>query len=156
MKLIEEILHEVKKTEVNYITNIVVQYQDLEGENFFERMEFLRYILNILTEENNLYIVEDKVVPMKQWSWDLPIYFDTKYKFLQFDLRRVEDEKLSRNDPFTVECGSIWQRPVDGTVIQIQAIEGEILYSKTIGGPGLVSDILNRSILQMFWSKKKQ
>ncbi len=153
MKIIEDIIEEVNRAESFSNTNVIVHYQDIEGSNFFEKMEALRWALNALREEHNLALVEDTVVPKKFWQWNVPIYFDPKFKFLQFNLERVKEDSHSEAE-FKVECGSIWRRPVDGTVVEIQGIADKIIYVRVVDGPGLVSDTLNQSVLQMFWTKK--
>jgi hypothetical protein len=153
MKIIEDIVEEVRKTESDNTTNIILHYQDLEGDSFFEKMDALRWVLNVLYENHNLVLVEEKVVPTKYWAWDMPIYFDPKFHFLQFDLKRFKDDSHSDKE-FTVECGSIWCRPVDGTVIEIQAIVDAAIYVKVLAGPGIMGDSLNHSVLHLFWNKK--
>lgn len=148
MRLIEDIEEEIRKNESEKITNIIIQYHDLEGDNFFEKMDFFRCLLKVLHKEFNVILLEDIVRPKKHWLWDLPIYFDQKFKFIQFNLIRAEVTD-------TIECGSIWSRPVDGTVIQIQAIEGQMLYVKVLEGPGITGDSLNQSVLKIFWNKKR-
>lgn len=153
MKIIDDIVEEVKKSKTDPITNIIVQYQDIEGKNFFEKLDALRWALNVLHEEHNLILVEEEVVPNKYWEWDIPIYFDEKFHFLQFNLKRIEEDSHSDKE-LAVECGSIWRRPVDGTVIEVQGISGTAIYVKVLAGPGIMGDGLNHSVLQMFWDKK--
>ncbi len=153
MKIIEDIREEVRKTESDFRTNIIVQFQDLEGKNFFEKIDGLRWALNVLQEENNLCLVEDNVVPKEYWAWDFPIYFDPKFKIIQFDLERMEQEPVVES-PFTVECGSIWRRRDDGTVIEVQAIEDHLIYVKILEGPGFDSETVNLTDILKFWDKK--
>lgn len=150
MKIVDYILEEISKNKSSNITNIIIQYDDLQGNDFFERLNHLKHILEDVKERRNVRLVEDVVYPKKHWKWFLPFYFDHKYKFIQFNLEKFEIENTN-----AINCGSIWRRPVDGTVIEIIAIEGEILYTRTLEGPGVAGDVLNKSVLRSFWNCKK-
>ena len=149
MNLLEDILHEVKTTENNGITNIILQYPDLEGGDFFAKMASLKDLLTLLGEEHDLVLVEEPSIQKKHWIWNLPITFNSTYKFLQFDLSRVVKKVISREP----ECGDHWRRPSDNTTVEIQAIIGSIIHTRTLSGPGLMNDRLNRGVMAVFWDR---
>lgn len=147
MEIIDYILDEVHKTESHNITNIIVQYQDLVGGNFFHKMNHLQSVLRTLKNNHSLKLIERGVVRNKFWEWNLPIYFDPKFHFLQFDLERIKEV------PFKVECGSIWRRSVDQTVVEVQRVEGRSVMVKVIEGQPLMNDMMNFGTMQLFWTK---
>lgn len=150
-KVLKDILFQADKTETGKSINVIIHYQDLIGDSFFEKIDSLKLLFSSLEKKYNLILMEDVVSQCKYWEWKLPIYFDDKYKFIQFDLKKTESKIDSLNS--RIECGSIWKRSSDKTVIEIQAIEKFKVYVKSLSGPGIQDGFLNKNILQTFWNR---
>ena len=143
--IVERILKEVDSIKYNNHTTIAVPFSELDGSCFFDKLNSLKGILDVLRDNHQLVLVED-FPSRKHWQWKIPIYLDEKYKFIQFNLKKGETSQM-------ISCGSIWRRPVDGTVVEVQAIEGRVVVVEVLDGPGLMSNLLNFGVLEIFWER---
>jgi hypothetical protein len=80
MKTIKEITDSVIGEFKDYDSlKMAISYKDLPGEHFFDKMSSLKEVFDVL--EKNGIIVEDI-------SGECPIYINTKYNYIEFNIDR--------------------------------------------------------------------
>lgn len=67
-----------------------IAYDDLVGDSFFDKMNFLRDLILSLKEENFILLQEKFHFGMKKLKNCPPFYFDPKYGVVRFGLFKKE------------------------------------------------------------------